>query len=264
MFDVRFSNRTSKNEHRASNIKPQKMLKSYTSPLLQRWKDAFYTSGYAPKLLTAVAVFVSGALQFPTYFRNIQKRQGTDLNDFVLSNIPFIDVSTYIFTIIYGLLIYMLLRVLAKPQLFLLFALTFVIETVFRMTTIYFFPLNPPADLVILHDTFAELLIYGDTEPITKDLFFSGHTATMVMICLFVEGRRDKIASIIATFALAVLLLIQHVHYTVDVVGALVFTYFSYLIAKQIVDKKWQVTVGVMLGFYALLQTVFYLGSKIG
>jgi hypothetical protein len=158
----------------------------------------------------------------------------------------------------------MLLRVLAKPQLFLLFALTFVIETVFRMTTIYLFPLNPPADLVILHDTFAELLIYGDTEPITKDLFFSGHTATMVMICLFVEGRRDKIASIIATFALAVLLLIQHVHYTVDVFGALFFTYISYLIAKQIVDKKWQITVGVMLGFYALLQTVFYLGSKIG
>jgi hypothetical protein len=240
------------------------MLKSYTSSFLENWKESLSNQGYTPKLLTAVAVFVSGALQFPTYFRNIQKRQGTDLNDFVLSNIPFIDVSTYIFTIIYGLLIYMLLRVLAKPQLFLLFALTFVIETVFRMTTIYFFPLNPPADLVILHDTFAELLIYGDTEPITKDLFFSGHTATMVMICLFVEGRRDKIASIIATFALAILLLIQHVHYTVDVVGALFFTYFSYLIAKQIVDKKWQVTVGVMLGFYSLLQTVFYLGSKIG
>ena len=239
------------------------MLKSYTSLLLQNWKESLSNLGYASKLVTTVAVFVSGVLQFPTYFRNIQKRPGTDLNDFVLNNIPFVDVSTYIFAIIYGLLIYMLIRVLAKPQLFLLFALTFVIETVFRMTTIYFFPLNPPTNLVILHDTFAELLIYGDTEPITKDLFFSGHTATMVMICLFVEGRRDKIASIFATFALAVLLLIQHVHYTVDVFGALFFTYLSYLIAKQIVDKKWVITVGVMLGFYIILQTVFYLGTKI-
>lgn len=239
------------------------MLKSYTSSFLQSWKESLSNQGYALKLLTAVAVFVSGVLQFPTYFRNIQKRSGTDLNDFVLYYIPFIDVSTYIFAIIYGLLIYMLLRVLAKPQLFLLFALTFVIETVFRMTTIYLFPLNPPANLVILHDTFAELLIYGDTEPITKDLFFSGHTATMVMICLFVEGRRDKIVAIIATFFLAILLLIQHVHYTVDVIGALFFTYISYLIARQIVNKKWVITVGVMLGFYVLLQTVFYLGSKI-
>ena len=244
-------------------MKPQKMLKSYTSTFLQNWKEFLSNQGYALKLFTAVAVFVSGALQFPTYFRNIQKRSGTDLNDFVLNYIPFVDVSTYIFAIIYGLLIYMLLRVLAKPELFLLFALTFVIETVFRMTTIYFFPLNPPLNLVILHDTFAELLIYGDTEPITKDLFFSGHTATMVMICLFVEGRRDKIAAIIATFFLAILLLIQHVHYTVDVFGALFFTYISYLVARQIVNRKWQVTVGVLLGFYVLLQTIFYLGSKI-
>ena len=244
-------------------MKPQKMLKSYTSTFLQNWKEFLSNQGYALKLFTAVAVFVSGALQFPTYFRNIQKRSGTDLNDFVLNYIPFVDVSTYIFAIIYGLLIYMLLRVLAKPELFLLFALTFVIETVFRMTTIYFFPLNPPPNLVILHDTFAELLIYGDTEPITKDLFFSGHTATMVMICLFVEGRRDKIAAIIATFLLAILLLIQHVHYTVDVFGALFFTYISYLVARQIVNRKWQVTVGVLFGFYVLLQTIFYLGSKI-
>lgn len=239
------------------------MSKSYTSPLLQRWKDAFYSSGYATKLLVTIAIFVSGALQFPTYFKNIQKRSGNNLNDFVLHNIPAMDVSTAIFTIIYGLLVYMLLRILKRPDLFLLFALTFVIETVFRMTTIYLLPLNPPIDLVFLHDTFAELLIYGDTEPITKDLFFSGHTATMVMICLFVEGKRDKIASIIATFVLATLLLIQHVHYTVDVIGALFFTYISYLIAQQIVNKKWALTVGIMMGFYILLQTIFYLGTKI-
>ena len=239
------------------------MLKSYTSPLLQRWKDAFYSSGYTTKLLTTIAIFVSGALQFPTYFRNIQKRQGIDLNDLLLNHIPFMDVSTYIFAIIYGLLIYMLFRILKHPDLFLLFALTFVIETVFRMTTIYLLPLNAPVNLVILHDTFAELLIYGDSEPVTKDLFFSGHTATMVMIWLFVRRPIEKTLAGVATFILAFLLLIQHVHYTVDVLGAFFFTYLSYLIAKQIVDKKWFVTVGVMLGFYVVLQTVFYVGSKI-
>ena len=239
------------------------MLKSYISSFLQNWKEALSVLGFAPKLITTIAIFILGALQFPTYFKNIQKRSGNDVNDFVLNYLPNVDVSTYIFAIIYGLLTYMLLRILVKPQLFLLFALTFVIETVFRMTTIYLFPLNPPINLVNLHDTFAQLLIYGDTEPITKDLFFSGHTATMVMICLFVEGQRDKIVAMFATFLLAILLLIQHVHYTIDVFGALFFTYVSYLIARQIVNKMWQVTVSVMLGFCALLQTIFYLGSKI-
>jgi hypothetical protein len=240
------------------------MSKGYNTTVLQRWKESLTTSGFAPKLLIAIAIFVSGALQFPTYFKNIQKRQGTLLNDFVLNNIPAIDVSTPIFAIIYGLLIYMLFKVLQKPELFLLFALTFVIETVFRMTSIYLFPLNPPANLVFLHDIFSELLIYGDSEPITKDLFFSGHTSTMVMIWLFVQGQNQKIIAGIATVSLAFLLLLQHVHYTIDVLGALFFTYLSYLIARQIVDKKWQITIAVMIGFYVVLQTVFFLGTKIG
>jgi hypothetical protein len=258
----KYNTRTSNLEKQSSIIKPQTMLKSYSSTFLQRWQDSLSSTGYTPKLLVAIAIFVSGALQFPTYFRNIQRREGTVLNDWVLKNIPALDFSTAIFTIIYGLLIYMLVKVLAKPQLFLLFAHTFVIETVFRMTTIYFFPLNPPQDLVILHDTFAELLIYGNEEPITKDLFFSGHTSTMVMIWLFLQKPTEKVIAGTATFILAFLLLIQHVHYTVDVLGALFFTYLSYLIAHRIVGLKWQVTIAIMFGFYLVLQTVFYLGAK--
>ena len=239
------------------------MQESYSNAIFLRWKEAIFTPQYSVKLITTVVIFITGAVQFPTYFSHIQKRNGQMLNDFVLDFLPACDVSTPIFTIIYGLLIYMLCRVLTNPSLFLLFCLTFVIETVFRMTTIYLFPLNAPVDLVFLHDTFAELLIYGNAEPITKDLFFSGHTSTMVMIWIFVRTPTEKIIAGIATFILATLLLIQHVHYTVDVLGAFFFTYLSYLIAKQIVDKKWYITVGVMSGFYILLQTIFYLGAKI-
>jgi membrane-associated phospholipid phosphatase len=239
------------------------MQESYNTNIFSRWKTALGDYNYAFKLFVTIAIFIVGGIQFPNYFSHIQKREGQILNDYVLDYLPAQDVSTPIFTIIYGLLIYMLCRVLTKPNLFLLFALTFVIETVFRMTTIYLFPLNQPQNLVILHDTFAELLIYGDSEPITKDLFFSGHTATMVMIWLFVEKPLEKIIAGIATFLLATLLLIQHVHYSVDVLGAFFFTYLSYLIAKQIVDKKWFITVGIMMGFYIILQTVFYLGTKI-
>ncbi len=238
------------------------MQESYNNHIFSRWKAALSNYSYTIKLMTTIAIFAVGALQFPTYFAHIQKREGQILNDYILDYLPAHDVSTPIFAVIYGLLIYMLCRILTKPNLFLLFGLTFVIETVFRMTTIYLFPLNHPQNLVILHDTFAELLIYGDAEPITKDLFFSGHTATMVMIWLFVEKPLEKFIAAIATFLLASLLLIQHVHYSVDVLGAFFFTYLSYLIAKLIVDKKWIITVGVMLGFYIILQTVFYLGGK--
>ena len=47
------------------------MLKSYISSFLQNWKDSLYVSGYIPKLLTAVAIFAMGVMQFPTYFNNM-------------------------------------------------------------------------------------------------------------------------------------------------------------------------------------------------
>jgi len=171
-----------------TNTKPPKMPKSYLQVVQQRWQDALKTNGFIIKLLTTLGIATLAAPQFPSFFINIQKRDGAYLSDFVLNHLPAIDVSTPIFALIYGMLVFLLCRVLVKPKLFLLFTITFVIETVLRMSTIYFFPLNPPLDLVPLHDTFAELLIYGDTEPITKDLFFSGHTATMVMIWLFLEN----------------------------------------------------------------------------
>ncbi|MDR6563360.1 MULTISPECIES: phosphatase PAP2-related protein [unclassified Arcicella] len=242
---------------------PQKTSKSYFKVVQQRWKDAIQTDGFIIKLLTAVGIAFLAAPKFPSYFINIQKRDGAYLSDVVLNHIPAFDVSTPIFAIIYGMLVFLLCRVIVKPKLFLLFCLTFVIETVLRMSCIYFFPLNPPIGLVPLHDTFAELLIYGDTEPITKDLFFSGHTATMVMIWLFLEKRWEKTLAAIACITLAILLLVQHVHYTADVIGAFFFTALSYVIARYINKQKWPVTCGVILVFFFILETLFWLSNKI-
>lgn len=246
-----------------TNTKPPKMPKSYLQVVQQRWQDALKTNGFIIKLLTTLGIAIWSAPQFPSFFINIQKRDGAYLSDFVLNHLPAVDVSTPIFALIYGMLVFLLCRVLVKPKLFLLFTITFVIETVLRMSTIYFFPLNPPLDLVPLHDTFAELLIYGDTEPITKDLFFSGHTATMVMIWLFLEKPWEKALAAITGVAIAILLLIQHVHYTADVIGAFFFTALSYVIARYLNKQQWQITCSVLLLFLLFLETLFWFSNKI-
>lgn len=245
-----------------TKTQPQMMKESYTPTFKNRWQTALNTSGFFIKLISSIIIFAIGAVQLPAYFKNIQNREGIVLSDIVLENIPALDVSTPIFTIIYGTLIYMLCNIFTKPKLLLLFTHTFVIETILRMSTIYLFPLNPPSNLVFLHDTFAELAIYGNTEPITKDLFFSGHTSTMIMIWLFVEKPWEKTLATIAAIVLACLLLIQHVHYTIDVLGAVFFTVLSYYIARYILQFKWQVTCAIMTLFYFVLQTVFILVEK--
>jgi hypothetical protein len=51
----------------------------------------------------------------------------------------------------------------------------------------------------------------------------------MVLVFLCLDKRNDKIIGFIAIICVMVLLLIQHIHYTIDVVAAPVFVYIIYL-----------------------------------
>ncbi|MFY7888018.1 MAG: phosphatase PAP2-related protein [Spirosomataceae bacterium] len=247
------------NELVKNNTKKEstQIASSFLAQLKNSWRDAWATEGFAIKLGATIATFIVGALQFPTYLNHIQHRKGIVLNDLVLNYIPATDVSYLIFGIIYGLLVYMLVRTLKNAQLFLLFAITFMIETVLRMTSIYFVPLDAPLGLINLSDPLTEALVYSSNQPITKDLFFSGHTSTMVMIWIFLQKPLEKKIGGIACITLAFLLLLQHIHYTADVLAAFVFTYLSYLLAKILILKNSRTVLVFMLLIALVLQMLF-------
>ena len=69
----------------------------------------------------------------------------------------------------------------------------------------------------------------------TKDLFFSGHTSTVVLLFLCLPGKVDKGLALISIVVVGSLLLVQHVHYTLDVLGAIFFTWLSYRIVRRTV-----------------------------
>ena len=94
--------------------------------------------------------------------------------------------------------------------------------------------LNPPAGVVDLHDPLAEMFIYGENIAITKDLFFSGHTATMVFVCFFLPTAEERRIAVAFSFVLASLLLLQHVHYSLDIVAAPLFTLAAIWIVKKV------------------------------
>ena len=95
-----------------------------------------------------------------------------------------------------------------------------------RFVTLSVVALDPPPGLIPLVDPLGSVF-YGNAA-ITKDLFFSGHTATMVLIFLCLERRTDKIIALIAAFAVAYLLLVQHIHYTIDILAAPIVVYACY------------------------------------
>jgi membrane-associated phospholipid phosphatase len=80
-------------------------------------------------------------------------------------------------------------------------------------------------------------VFYGNSV-ITKDLFFSGHTATLTLIFLCLKKRNDRIIACVATVVVGFLVLVQHVHYTIDVLAAPIFAYAFYRLCKYFLTKN--------------------------
>jgi len=69
---------------------------------------------------------------------------------------------------------------------------------------------------------------------ITKDLFFSGHTATLIVGGICMTESRDKVIAFFAAALIGVLLLLQHVHYTADVLAAPFFSIICCYLGKSV------------------------------
>lgn len=196
------------------------------------WRKAIANAHFKWMLIVGCILIIINLFIFPHYFAFIQQRKGTLLNDIVLANIPSADVSILIFTVIYFSVIISVRRAIIFPQLFLTFLWAYLLLNVARITSIYLIPLEPPIGLVTLTDP-TMVPFYGKTT-ITKDLFFSGHTATVFLTLLIVQKKWEKILMSIAFVVVVILLLIQHIHYTIDVLAAPFFTYFIYIFARRV------------------------------
>ena len=106
------------------------------------------------------------------------------------------------------------------------------------MALISLISLNPPSGLIPLADPITNQF-YG-AHYITHDLFFSGHTTTVFLIFLCLKKKTDRLYALLASIILGLLLLIQHVHYTVDVLAAPVFTYAVFRLTLLFTEKEKQ------------------------
>jgi hypothetical protein len=171
----------------------------------------------------------------PFFFNYIQHRPSFVLNDSFLNYLPAKNVSVPIFIIIWGCSLYMLVRIIQTPQLFAVLLWSYLIMLITRIITLYLVPLAPPIQLINLNDPFTKIF-YGN-KTVVHDLFYSGHTATIFLFYLCSIGKYEKKIFLLLTFLLGFLLLLQHIHYSIDVLFAPIFAYFAYKSASFICRK---------------------------
>jgi len=192
----------------------------------ENWKATWNSRHQRYQMITGTVIVLGIVYTIPIFFAHIQKRKGAVLNDWLLARIPPHDVSVFIFALIWGMAILILIRAIKNPSIYITFCWTFIFIYIVRFVTLSLVALDPPQGMILLADPINSAFYHNAV--ITKDLFFSGHTATMVMIFLCLEKRSDKIIALIAAFAVACLLLLQHIHYTIDVLAAPVVVYACY------------------------------------
>jgi len=205
-------------------------------------------------VISLIAVLLG--LVATTYFLAYNEaRAGYTLYDPIIAAIPAIDLSRVIFICTYSCILLGLFCCMTTPERivrtnFAILALLF-----YRFVCMYLLPLEPPEGIIPLQDEFLRHTTYGD-KVLLKDLFFSGHTASAVLLYHLVDHKWVSRFLLGMSVVIGSMLIIQHVHYTLDVIVAYAFAHLSYKTGIWLADKS------LLYTRYMMLHPVRSLQSK--
>ncbi len=169
--------------------------------------------------IITIMVGVVAMCGLPAFFTYIDQRPGCVPFEPLLGHLPAVDVSVPLFVILYMSVGVVIAQLYRDPILLLRGFQAVFILLLLRMVAMFMVPLVPPPGLISLQDPCVQIF-YPSSQPFEKDLFFSGHTANVFLFFLLVPAGKWKRALLVATVLVAMAVLVQHVHWTVDVLFA--------------------------------------------
>ncbi len=201
-------------------------LSTLVSSSFRTWRLALQGKNFRIEIILSLASLLACGWVAPRIFQYIENRNGIVLNDWLLAWLPPVTLSVPIFTLLYLLVGLCILALLTKPYYFLMALQAYTGLTLLRFITLLLTPLDPPVNMLPLRDPFVEYFFYQET--ITKDLFFSGHTSILVLLGLCLPYKKLRTVTLTGAGLIGIMLLFQHIHYTIDVFAAPVFAILVY------------------------------------
>jgi hypothetical protein len=186
--------------------------------IVAAWKKEMSESKFAAVFIASFVVLIVVLHFFTRFLGWVEAREGVTLNDAILGMIEPRDFTWLTFGVIYVAVILAIVHLVSHPRRLLVAMQAYTLMVVVRMFMMWLVPLDPPAGMILLRDPVVQLVGNGDSP--TRDLFFSGHTATLFLLFLTASNRIMKTVFLISTLLVAILVLWQHVHYTIDVLVA--------------------------------------------
>ena len=201
------------------------------------WRQAWKSKEFRLQLICVLSVIFAMAFAAPFFFDFIESREGVIIGDPILDLFPSRNVSWLVFFILYSGVVLGLYSNLLKPVCLLQAFETYAMVMLMRIVTLTFLALEPPHGYIPLREPVVQMFFTSDGRIISKDLFFSGHMSTLLSLVFTVGKTIVRRVLILFSVILAVLLLIQRVHYTIDLLAAPVGTFLSWLMAKKIMSR---------------------------
>lgn len=198
------------------------------------WRSCRTSRRFRIQFIVTLLVLFGIGISINFFFLFIESRIGYHFPDPLLRTFTPFALSLYTFLLIYSAIIFTIVNLAQRPRLLLNALQALAVLMLIRMLVLYLVPLEPPQTMIPLQDPFIEKLFYGQTR-ITKDLFFSGHVSILCLTVFYTPKYRTLM--LIITCAVAVLILLQHVHYSIDVIAAPAFAWLSYWLVK-IFDER--------------------------
>ncbi|CAN5246139.1 hypothetical protein BH09BAC3_BH09BAC3_35450 [soil metagenome] len=203
------------------------------------WKEAFLNARVRWAIIFCAVTFLLMFLYMPAYYRDvINPRKGILMNDPFLNLFTPRDWYLIIFFILYVAVGHTLFIYRNNPIVFITGVTTYCLVNILRTISMYLLTLEPPTGMILLRDPISSAL-YPETG-FAKDLFFSGHVSTIMVVTLLDSNPISKGLKITGTVIIGVLLAWQRVHYTIDLLAAPAATYAAFLIVRKYFEIRAQ------------------------